>query len=866
VDGVTQAVSQDMIDLIYGGITSASSISADAAKCLSSISKASQKLSGTIVKGVSKCRSCITKTPDKCPFNPDTCQDDDAKLAGKIAKSQQKLADTLTKKCTDGHIVELDLCGQGQGAVTTIADATDCLIDAIGEVSDTSAPAAQRQFAGRNIIDAAYPAGPICGDDVVNQLPNISQHIGEECDGSDDAACPGLCLPPGDPFQCTCSAGGLIPNRVRFLADGATADLDNGWTGASHNNGVTQNAGFTTEYTDCDCDDMDGNTCVGSSGDPICNAAGRQQPTCSWDPLGATRCDDHGGDTGGGSGPGGDGFDEDADCAICDSFALNAGAFCEGSADCDGQCYDAGGTPTGLCPNGQSDCGAGEICRGSCDMAQQCIVLTNGAPLPISSEGTAVCVLTQFRENIFGSMNLATGEHETFIQQFSVVHFEAGNPTRPCPTCGGFCVGGSATTEDTPCTGTCSVSTEERCRFDTDCPSGEVCSENSPDCTFGGVCNLSLVCSPGTANEGEPCRVDAQTSFGTTSNDCPPDSFKNISGQGLEINFFPQTSEISTLSNPSVPPGTPPPGYDCTAPGFENFRCACPDNGGQPTRPNRCAFTCDTGAEFGIGCGIATDGAGFATKCTDTGKACDEDHDCPAGTCSANPSHCINVADFQKSCTTDADCDGSLDSCADACPTGRCTQVCVGGEDGDVEEGFCIGGPQPFLCTGKPALACTQPDSEASCSSTCSTSMTPCGGIADCPNGETCEGTCARSAPCESGSDGIFGTDDDIPFAGTCAASASRCFTHPVAGEGGDIFNQRCVNTGFQDTPCTSDADCGGVPGGCYLNDSTNVRTNSTFCIGGTTSDAINGTAGLPGPGRLRQRGINATNGFTALP
>ena len=38
--------------------------------------------------------------------------------------------------------------------------------------------------------------------------------------------------------------------------------------------------------------------------------------------------------------------------------------------------------------------------------------------MPISSEGTAGCVRTEFRENVFGTMDVATGEHESFIQQF----------------------------------------------------------------------------------------------------------------------------------------------------------------------------------------------------------------------------------------------------------------------------------------------------------------------------------------------------------------------------------------------------------------------------------------------------------------
>ena len=40
---------------------------------------------------------------------------------------------------------------------------------------------------------------PLCGDNVVNQP-------GEVCDGTDDAACPGQCLP-----NCSCPPEGAIP-------------------------------------------------------------------------------------------------------------------------------------------------------------------------------------------------------------------------------------------------------------------------------------------------------------------------------------------------------------------------------------------------------------------------------------------------------------------------------------------------------------------------------------------------------------------------------------------------------------------------------------------------------------------------------
>jgi hypothetical protein len=46
------------------------------------------------------------------------------------------------------------------------------------------------------VSEEAIPA--ICGDNAVNQA-------GEECDGIDDQACPGQCIAPGQPGECTCS-------------------------------------------------------------------------------------------------------------------------------------------------------------------------------------------------------------------------------------------------------------------------------------------------------------------------------------------------------------------------------------------------------------------------------------------------------------------------------------------------------------------------------------------------------------------------------------------------------------------------------------------------------------------------------------
>ncbi len=820
---LTEETALQLVDVIYGALDNTSGVSSSAAKCLAGLSKATQKLAATIQKGVVKCRDGINK--GKVVADPATCTRDDLKLAQKIAKMEQKLRDTATKKCIDSDIVELDLCGT-VAAPTTTTEAADCLIAAAEEIADSNLPASSRSYAPRSLIEATYPpARGVCGDGAVNQLPNPFALLGEECDGADDDACPGQCLPPGDIFECTCPG----PRRVRFMADGLTADLDNGWTGASHNGGVADGAAHIYELANCDCDQLapNGTECIGTTTDAVCDRVSTYQlPSCSWDIFSGTSCDAHGTDA--------DTKNEDQDCFICDELSANAGAWCANDSDCQSQCYDANGVATGPCTQ-QSDCAAGEVCRGLCDQSQTCIIMPNGAPLPISSEGTAVCVFSDFRFNVFGTQNILTGEHEEYTQLFSKVHLGNSQFT-PCPVCGGVC----DNNHNQPCEGRCSVTAAQKCRFDTDCPSGETCSQNSPDCP-GSFCNLSLVCRGGD-KDGEVCRVEAATrDFGTTSHDCTVPAGANISGDGLQINYLPSTSERVEL----------PPVLQCTAAGFENFDCPCPQAGGvMQTKPNNCAAACDAGPSFGQGCAI---GGGFSsglfTTCEGSGnpsidgKACDEDADCAPGTCTANPTHCEGTGDPNlelTQCTTNADCGAG--TCVDACPGGHCVPLCVPTADpnDEPEEGECAGGPVKYHCSSKDFIVCGESQATASCSATCSVSGTPCDEHSDCPTGETCTGSCPKSQLCDAGNDAVMGTSDDIVGAGTCIVDSRPCFLATVAGEGGDTLNGK----GGPDTPFSS----------------------AVFCIAGTGNGSIDGTAGLGGPGRLTQHGVNVTNGFTSLP
>ena len=82
--------------------------------------------------------------------------------------------------------------------------------------------------------------GPACDDNVVNQL-------GEECDGTDDSACPGRCR-----ADCTCGAGGgsALDDDMESYANGSNIHGQGGWKGWDNNPGagalITQARNHTT--------------------------------------------------------------------------------------------------------------------------------------------------------------------------------------------------------------------------------------------------------------------------------------------------------------------------------------------------------------------------------------------------------------------------------------------------------------------------------------------------------------------------------------------------------------------------------------------------------------------------------------------
>jgi hypothetical protein len=612
---------------------------------------------------------------------------------------------------------------------------------------------------------------------------------------------------------------------MRLFASHALTDADAGWSGISHQQGVADLSGYITELSDCDCDAFDGPTCTGSSTDPICTVTGFQKPSCSWEPFSGTRCDARDGTP--------NDIDEDKDCWVCDSWSANSGANCNDERDCDAKCYDAAGTPHASCDK-QADCAEGEVCRGQCDRTQTCSIIPNGAPLPVAAAGATVCAVQRFRTDVTGTRNLITAEHEYNYRLFSIIHLGEAS-TRPCPVCGGFCVGGSRDLEI--CEGRCSATSTTSCRFDSDCPGGETCSKTSPECP-GGFCQLDLICgaNPGSPlnTAGKPCYIEYEHPyFGTMSNDCLPNPGVNITGQGFQIDYLPATSGATTL--PAI--------YPCTAAGFENYLCPCPGVGGEPTKPNSCAPACNAAPNFGVGCGTGNNSSGQGSTCVGgdkNGKLCKTAGDCPSGTCT-NPKHCIGDLAFERvSCTNDGQCGAG--TCQDACPAGACVPLCVPSVS-DTFEGICAAGPLVPKCQGGrfSYVNCSFAGAvNGTCSATCSGNNAACDSILDCPSGQTCEGACPVATDCEAGENGILGDGDDLVGAGHCELLDRSCYLEPLDAVGGSTVNGQA--------------------------DPENDYTVGLFCYTATTNGGVNGTSGFPGPGRVRQHGVNITNGFSAIP
>ena len=240
-------------------------------------------------------------------------------------------------------------------------------------------------------------------------------------------------------LQCDCPSGPACTSAEIFTMPGS--DLDTGWTGIAHNTEIIEGASITFRGLKR-CSDT--------------QAVCRRDEDCTNHDCRLT-CDCNGGDT---------------ECEITGPThgrnCLTTLAHCETNADC----------------------AAGVAC-----------VHTFGPPLPLSSGGNPVCIVSYFTGDITGTADSATGEGVASVNLRSRVFLGLGLG-QPCPRCG--------PPEEEPAVGDTFT-----------CEGGQF---------------------PGAA-----CTVEGVSpDFGGVSRDCPPNLNGSISGSGLAVRFGEVTTGTST--------------------------------------------------------------------------------------------------------------------------------------------------------------------------------------------------------------------------------------------------------------------------------------------------------------------------------
>ncbi len=512
------AIVDALLDVEYDP-TVAGPLPPSSGPCQSALGKGGALVVLGTMKSIQKCRNAILK--GKLVGPPADCATFDPKTTAAIGKIRGKAISTIESTCTAFDVVALKACTPDQ---TTPAGAAACIVATHTDATDNPDPDAPA-----DLIDYEYatpaPASPSCGNDVVDQLA-------EECDGTDDAACPGSCGAPTGLFACLCQDASH--QRLRVI-EHAASDLDAGWTGNGHDGGTVEGGGYVTDLWDCD-------------------------------------------------GPGG----PDTVCLVGPSCSLPPHSQCTNDAGCVGQgvCRKTRGGATGPHCNIdlQQACTTDLDCTAPGD---HCVIVPHGPPMPLADGPIALCIANTFAEDVVGTLDLATGASAVRQRQRWTTHL-ASDPSQPCPVCGGFCAGTAGVagpgarnrcTTDADCPSPPNV-----CVLDSVCSFGpnvdQPCRANPP---FGGPTTLfgnpSIDCPhPAGASIGQLDVLFNPATTGATSLtsnvDCTDPGFAGKACVGGVNDGRPCTIAA-----------------DCAG-GTCNEQCFCPGVGGVPQRPNACDAAC----------------------------------------------------------------------------------------------------------------------------------------------------------------------------------------------------------------------------------------------------------------------------------
>ena len=610
----------------------------DLGKCQKEISKNAQKFVKTLLKEVQKCRNGL-QAGKTSGFLPTDCADNavEPKVKEKIDKTETKLRDKIASKCTDAMIGLMDVCG-GLG---TEALTTDCIVDTHRDACDNP-----DQGEPADLIDIEYRQPASCGDNIKND-PAVTGSgnfviapAPEECDGTDDADCPGLCGAVGTNFACLCTD---VP-RMRVIESG-TLNGDNGWNGIAHDTATVGGSGHVLDLYDCDGPGGPDTECTVG---PSCNNAPHQS-------------------------------------CVTDAACVGVGNFCRKRATATGpHCNE----------NVQIACTGNGDCPGLTDFCRKVAAST---PIPTSAGGVSTCTVNLLQEDITGTVDTVTGAGSIRLRQKAVTHLGLVQE-QPCPLCGGFCANAIADAAfRTPCADDSDCPATVTCVLDNVCswgPSADLLCR--PDPPFGGTNPVfgttSVDCLPNSGQDISSGGLDITTDPRTTGTATLLPSF-TCTAPGFAGNkciLGPDTGDDCVVDS------------DCAgaAVGSCTGQCFCPAGIGLATAPNACNSACRGGTNDYASCAADSDcPGGFCqdASCrlaqlvcvggTNNGDACAADTDCSGGNCgdldSTQEGFCPN-GPFDSICsiTTFKQCAGSDLNCRPSSVGGTCefceeTEVCI---------------------------------------------------------------------------------------------------------------------------------------------------------------------------------------------
>jgi hypothetical protein len=198
--------------------------------------KNASKCQQTAVKDAGKCLDAKLKEYNKCKKNALKAGGEEAEVtacvlddsAGKIAKACDKIEADITKKCVGKQVVlatAFPHCDPSSAATVAACLEVPIECEACKAISRADDITPDCDLLDDGEVNASCTGAEFCGDNIRNQQS-------EECDGTDDSACPGNCAP-----DCTCPGIGahkcvLDPNNSALLVDFGISSLPANPTGS----------------------------------------------------------------------------------------------------------------------------------------------------------------------------------------------------------------------------------------------------------------------------------------------------------------------------------------------------------------------------------------------------------------------------------------------------------------------------------------------------------------------------------------------------------------------------------------------------------------------------------------------------------